>query len=57
MVKMINTYTGSVMYVAEDRVQEYIGAGHREVVNFVPAKRPEKKPEKKATTRKRTTRK
>lgn len=53
MVKMINTYTGSVMYVAEDRVQEYIGAGHREVVNFVPAKRPDKK----ATTRKRTTRK
>lgn len=53
MVKMINIYTGSVMYVAEDRVQKYLDAGHRQVVDFIPAKRPEKKP----AARKRATRK
>lgn len=57
MVKMINIYTGTTMYVAEDRVQEYIKAGHREVVKFVPATRPELKPEKKTTTKKRATKK
>lgn len=28
MVKFINSQTGSLMYVAEDRVQEYLALGH-----------------------------
>lgn len=52
MVKMINSYTGTEMYVSEDRVQEYLKVGHREVLKIVPAKRPEKKTVKKRSTRK-----
>ena len=52
MVKLINIYTGTEMYVAEDRVQEYIDAGHKEVLKIVPAKRPEKKTVSKKRTRK-----
>lgn len=29
MVKFINYYTGTTMYVAEDRVEEYVSAGHK----------------------------
>ena len=29
MIKLINWFTGNEMYVAEDRVQEYLAAGHR----------------------------
>jgi hypothetical protein len=53
MVKMINMYTGTAMYVVEDRVQKYLEVGHRQVVDFAPAKRTEKKP----AARKRATRK
>lgn len=28
-VKMLNSFFGNVMYVAEDRVEEYKSAGHR----------------------------
>lgn len=47
MRKLINRYTNTVMWVADDRVEKYIKAGH------VPAdvKKPEKKP---ATRRKKT---
>lgn len=29
MVKMINALFGNEMYVSEDRVQEYLSAGHK----------------------------
>lgn len=29
MVKFINWITGNEMYVAEDRVEEYLAAGHK----------------------------
>lgn len=29
MVKLINTTFGNVMYVSEDRLEEYLAAGHK----------------------------
>ena len=45
MVKFINCQTGSVMWVHESRVEEYIAAGHK------LAAPPEKKPTRKKTTK------
>jgi hypothetical protein len=51
MVKFINRLTGTVMWVAEDRVEEYKAAGHKPAVAPKP---PAPKPEaKKKTTAKR----
>ena len=47
MVKFINCHTGSVMWVHESRVEEYIAAGHK--LAATPSV------EKKPTTRKKTT--
>ena len=47
MVKFINCHTGSVMWVHESRVEEYIAAGHK--LAAVP--QPEKKPTRKKTTK------
>lgn len=52
MVKLINTRFGNVMWVAEDRVDEYLAKGNRLAV--VPKPRPEKKT---ATKKKRTAKK
>lgn len=41
MVKMINWYTGAVMYVEESRVEEYLKKGHK-----LPQK-PKPKPKRK----------
>ena len=51
MVKMINLYTGSVMYITKDRVQEYMNAGHKIAAPAAPEKPVTK------TTRKRTVKK
>lgn len=53
MVKLINCYTGTAMWVAEDRVEEYKAAGHKLAVSFESAE-PAKKPaaKKKTTTKK-----
>lgn len=51
MVKMINWYTGSEMYVAEDRVEEYKAAGHKIALPLVE-KKPEPKKARKKTTKK-----
>ena len=53
MIKLINKFTGTEMYVAENRVQEYLAAGHKPAV-VVPETPPlQKKPAtKKATTKK-----
>ena len=45
MVKFINKTTGSEMWVAEDRVEEYKAAGHRLVASapkpvYAPAEQP-----------------
>ena len=49
MVKLINWYTGSEMYVPEDRVDEYLAAGHKRPVKVEPLK-----VEKKATPKRST---
>lgn len=62
MVKLINTFTGTEMWVADERQDEYIAAGHKlaadpvskptEVVDEEPKKVVKKTTEKKATTKK-----
>ena len=64
MVRMINGWTGTEMFVAEDRKDEYLAAGHRlaaeapapkkaEPVKEEPKKAaPVKAPAKKSTRRK-----
>ena len=47
MVRFINAITGSEMWVAEDRVEEYKAAGHK------PAAEPVKKPDRPKRARKR----
>lgn len=51
MVRFINKFTGTVMYVADDRADEYKAAGHKIAVKafdpVVPAVRPRKAPAKK----------
>ncbi len=54
MVKLINWLTGNEMYVAEERVEEYLSAGHR-----LAGKQPktEKAAEQKPKSRKKTAKK
>ena len=56
MVEMINALTGTLMTVTDERVDEYLAAGHRLAVETPTSKEPEEKP-KKATTKKATTKK
>lgn len=51
MVKFINKLTGSEMWVAEDRVEEYKAAGHKLAADPVPTKE-EPKEEAKAEPKK-----
>ena len=55
MVEMINALTGSLMTVTDNRVDEYLAAGHRLAV--VPTEEKPKTEPKKATTKKATTKK
>lgn len=60
MVKMISRLTGSLMFVADDRVEEYLERGHS--LLSPPIKRTEREGEKtakakKATIKKATTKK
>lgn len=62
MVEFKNAYTGTQMWVADDRVDEYLAAGHKLAANDkkVDAEKPaEKKPATKAKkpTVKKTTKK
>lgn len=52
MVKLINWLTGTDMYVAEDRVEEYLKAGHKMPCNKVQVEKPVKA-EKKTPSKKR----
>lgn len=51
MVKMINGLFGTEMWVSEDRVEEYLAAGHKLAASPAPAK-PAKKTTKKNTKKK-----
>ena len=47
MVKFINAYTGTTMWVAEERVEEYKAAGHKPAAEPSKARKPApKKPKK-----------
>ena len=53
MVKMINCMTGTEMWVAEERVDEYKAAGHKPAVDVKEESAKETKPApKKRTTKK-----
>ena len=54
MVKLINWLTGTEMYVAEDRLDDYLKAGHRLPKKTEPVKAPV---EEKPKARKKTTKK
>ena len=53
MVRFINKFTGTDMWVADDRMEEYKAAGHKPAAlafdPMVPAARPKKLPAKKTT--------
>lgn len=51
MIEFINRSTGTQMWVAENRVEEYKAAGHIPAADFV-VKKPAKKPPVKKTTKK-----
>lgn len=58
MIRLINTHTGNELYVAEERVVEYLAAGCEPSVKVPPAPPlPAKKPVKKASAKKGTTKK
>lgn len=48
MVKMINALFGNEMYVSEDRVEEYVSAGHK----LADTPKPKEKPKSKTKTAK-----
>ena len=50
MVKFINRITGTVMWVAEDRAEEYKAAGHKPAAK--PAEKPAAKPAAKPASKK-----
>lgn len=50
MIKFINALTGTDMWVADDRVEEYKAAGHKPAV--IPAEKPAKKEPAKKTSKK-----
>lgn len=54
MVKFINAYTGTEMWVAEDRVEEYKAAGHKLAAADAvkPTEDEEPKPKRRKTTKK-----
>lgn len=60
MVEFINKLTGGSMMVAEDRVDEYLAAGHKLAASLIPeeapVETPKKKAAKKSTTKKKTER-
>ena len=53
MVKFINSFTGTVMWVHESRMDEYIAAGHKLAAAPAPSEKPKAAPRK--TTAKKTT--
>lgn len=53
MILLINKFTGTEMWVADERAVEYLAAGHKPAVEVPPAPPlPKKKPVAKKTTTK-----
>lgn len=52
MVKLINKFTGTEMYVSNDRAVEYLAAGHKPAVEVPPAPPIQKPVTKKKATKK-----
>lgn len=52
MIELVNRVTGTTMWVAENRVAEYLAAGHKLVVKTVKQPAKGKKPQPKKTVRK-----
>lgn len=52
MVKMTNKLLGSVMWVADERVEEYLSAGHKLADSAPKATKQKAKSTKKATAKK-----
>ncbi len=53
MVEFINAYTGTQMWVADERAEEYKAAGHQPVASPSAATKPaDEKPKKKRTVKK-----
>ena len=46
MLKMINRVTGSVMWVTEERKDEYLAAGHKLAAEPAPTEEPKKRKKK-----------
>ena len=46
MIKLINKVTGTEMFVAEYRVEEYLAAGHKLAAKAAPVPTEEPKPKK-----------
>lgn len=51
MVKFINSITGTQMWVADDRVEEYKAAGHRLAATPIKATEPIKEPVEEKTVK------
>lgn len=49
MVKMINRVTGSIMWVTEERKDEYLAAGHKLAAEPAPTKEPKERKTKEKT--------
>ena len=46
MVKMINRVTGTEMWIAEERKEEYLAAGHKLAAEPAPTEEPKKRTKK-----------
>lgn len=52
MIKLINKFTGTEMWVANERAAEYLAVGHQPAVEVPPAPPLPKKPAARKTTKK-----
>lgn len=47
MIKMINRATGTEMWIAEERKEEYLAAGHKPAAEPAPTEEPKKRTKEK----------
>lgn len=52
MIKLINAYTGTEMFVSDERKEEYLAAGHKLAAEALPKVETTKVPTKKKATAK-----
>lgn len=52
MIKLINSHTGTEMWVSEDRINEYLAAGHKLAASHAEESIEEPKTAKKSKTKK-----